>query len=99
MVQAWSGQSLLLIRRVAVEDPLAGCLTGSMNDFDSLPAAELEAELLAVCAAPAWGAAVTAGRPYPSREALVHSAGALVRGLSWDQVLMGLSAHPRIGER
>ncbi|MFI5937252.1 2-oxo-4-hydroxy-4-carboxy-5-ureidoimidazoline decarboxylase [Actinoplanes sp. NPDC051494] len=70
-----------------------------MNDFDALPAAELEAELLAVCAAPAWGAAVTAGRPYPSREALLHAAGALVRGLSWDEVLKGLSAHPRIGER
>lgn len=67
--------------------------------FNCLPAGRLEAELLAVCAAPAWGAAVTALRPYPSRKAIVAAADAAARGLSWAEVLQGLSAHPRIGER
>ena len=34
--------------------------------FNALPADRLEDELLACCAAPAWGAAVAAIRPYPA---------------------------------
>ncbi|MFI7544159.1 2-oxo-4-hydroxy-4-carboxy-5-ureidoimidazoline decarboxylase [Actinoplanes sp. NPDC049599] len=67
--------------------------------FNSLPAGKLEAELLAVCAAPAWGSAVAALRPYRSRDAVLAAADAAARGLSWPDVLQGLSAHPRIGER
>ena len=67
--------------------------------FNSLPAGKLEAELLAVCAAPAWGRAVAALRPYPSKEAILAAADAAARSLSWPEVLQGLSAHPRIGER
>ena len=67
--------------------------------FNSLPAGKLEAELLAVCAAPAWGSAVAALRPYPSRSALLAAAEVAARSLSWPEVLRGLSAHPRIGER
>ncbi len=67
--------------------------------FNSLPAGELESRLLAVCAAPAWGSAVAALRPYPSRAAVLAAADAAARALSWPDVLRGLSAHPRIGER
>ena len=67
--------------------------------FNSLPAGELEAELLAVCAVPGWGRAVAAGRPYPSRAAVLAAADTAARSLSWPEVLQGLSAHPRIGER
>ncbi|MGW4946929.1 2-oxo-4-hydroxy-4-carboxy-5-ureidoimidazoline decarboxylase [Actinoplanes sp. NPDC004185] len=67
--------------------------------FNSLPTGRLEAELLAVCAAPAWGRAVAALRPYPSKEAVLAAADAAAAGLSWPEVLQGLSAHPRIGER
>ncbi|GAA2539050.1 hypothetical protein GCM10010435_02910 [Winogradskya consettensis] len=70
-----------------------------MEAFNALPAERLEAELLAVCAAPAWGAAVAADRPYPSKEALLATAGRIGSELSWPEVLLGLSAHPRIGER
>jgi 2-oxo-4-hydroxy-4-carboxy-5-ureidoimidazoline decarboxylase len=67
--------------------------------FNSLPAEQATADLLACCAAPAWGAAVLRGRPYPDRAAVL-AAGARAAGeLSWDDVLTGLSAHPRIGER
>jgi 2-oxo-4-hydroxy-4-carboxy-5-ureidoimidazoline decarboxylase len=67
--------------------------------FNALPAEQLAADLLAVCAAPAWGAEVIARRPYPSKDAVVAAADAAARGLSWSEVLRGLSAHPRIGER
>jgi 2-oxo-4-hydroxy-4-carboxy-5-ureidoimidazoline decarboxylase len=58
-----------------------------------------EDDLRACCAAPAWGAAVLAGRPYADRAALVAAADAAARALSWDDVLVALAAHPRIGER
>ncbi|MDY7089340.1 MAG: 2-oxo-4-hydroxy-4-carboxy-5-ureidoimidazoline decarboxylase [Actinomycetota bacterium] len=67
--------------------------------FNSLPAARLEEDLLACLAAPAWGSAVIAGRPYPHRDDILAAADAAARALSWDDVLAGLSAHPRIGER
>ncbi len=67
--------------------------------FNSLPAARLEEDLLACCAAPAWGAAVIAKRPYPDHAALLAAADAASRALTWEDVLAGLSAHPRIGER
>lgn len=64
--------------------------------FNAMPADELAKELLACCAAPAWGAAITAGRPYRDRQAVLAAAD---QPLSWADVLIGLSAHPRIGER
>jgi 2-oxo-4-hydroxy-4-carboxy-5-ureidoimidazoline decarboxylase len=67
--------------------------------FNSLPAARLEDDLLACCAAPAWGAAIIAKRPYASRADLLAVADAASRNLSWEDVLAGLAAHPRIGER
>ncbi|MEU8238676.1 2-oxo-4-hydroxy-4-carboxy-5-ureidoimidazoline decarboxylase [Actinoplanes missouriensis] len=70
-----------------------------MEAFNRLPAERLEGELLACLAAPSWAAAVVAKRPYPDRAAVLAAADAEARALSWDDVLLGLSAHPRIGER
>lgn len=67
--------------------------------FNTLPADRLTADLLACCAVPAWAERVVAGRPYPGREALLAAADAAAASLSWPDVLRGLSAHPRIGER
>ncbi|MCU7724713.1 2-oxo-4-hydroxy-4-carboxy-5-ureidoimidazoline decarboxylase [Actinoplanes sp. KI2] len=67
--------------------------------FNALPAARLDEQLLACCAAPAWGAAIVAKRPYRERLEIVQAADAAARALSWDEVRVALSAHPRIGER
>jgi 2-oxo-4-hydroxy-4-carboxy-5-ureidoimidazoline decarboxylase len=67
--------------------------------FNSLPAVRLEEDLLACCAAPAWGAAIIAKRPYRERSEIVSAADAAARELSWDDVRVAMSAHPRIGER
>lgn len=66
---------------------------------NSLPDERLRERLLAVCAAPEWGEAVRGGRPYRSVDDLLRAGDAAARELSWEQVLRGLSAHPRIGER
>ncbi|GAB2616485.1 2-oxo-4-hydroxy-4-carboxy-5-ureidoimidazoline decarboxylase [Paractinoplanes abujensis] len=67
--------------------------------FNSLPDARLEADLRACLAAPAWGAKIMAQRPYERREDVLAVASAATRALSWPEVLAGLAAHPRIGER
>lgn len=67
--------------------------------FNSMPGERLATELRACCAAPAWGAAIAAGRPYRDRAAVQAAGDAAARALSWPDVLIGLSAHPRIGER
>ncbi|MEV0898631.1 2-oxo-4-hydroxy-4-carboxy-5-ureidoimidazoline decarboxylase [Actinoplanes sp. NPDC049802] len=72
---------------------------GVVDVFNALPTERLEEELLACCAAPAWGARTAAGRPYADRAAIIAAADAASRELSWSDVLLGLSAHPRIGER
>ncbi|MEU4688442.1 2-oxo-4-hydroxy-4-carboxy-5-ureidoimidazoline decarboxylase [Actinoplanes sp. NPDC023714] len=56
-------------------------------------------DLLACLAAPAWAEAITAGGPYRDRAALLAAADAAARALRWGDVLLGLAAHPRIGER
>ncbi len=71
----------------------------SVDEFNSLPLARLQAELLACCAAPDWGAQIAAGRPFSDRAAIFATADAAARALSWEQVLLALAAHPRIGER
>jgi 2-oxo-4-hydroxy-4-carboxy-5-ureidoimidazoline decarboxylase len=66
---------------------------------NSLPAERLAEDLLACCAAPAWGAAIVGRRPFEDRAAALAAADAASRALSWPEVLIALSAHPRIGER
>ncbi len=71
----------------------------AVDAFNALPAGRLEDDLRACCAAPAWGAAIIAQRPYPDRDQIITAADTASSGLSWDDVLIGLDAHPRIGER
>jgi 2-oxo-4-hydroxy-4-carboxy-5-ureidoimidazoline decarboxylase len=67
--------------------------------FNELPAVRLESDLRACCAAPGWAAEIVGKRPYRERSEIVAAADAAARHLTWAQVLAGLSAHPRIGER
>ena len=69
------------------------------DGFNRLPAEQADKELLACCAAPAFARAVTAGRPYPDRAALLAAADAALRTLTWPDVAQALAAHPRLGER
>jgi 2-oxo-4-hydroxy-4-carboxy-5-ureidoimidazoline decarboxylase len=71
----------------------------AVEAVNSLPAERLARDLRACCAAPAWGAAIVAARPFADRAAVLAAADAASRALSWDDVLVALAAHPRIGER
>lgn len=71
----------------------------TLAEFNALPPAQAERELLACCAAPAWAKAVAGGRPYPDRTALRAAGDAAARALTWSDVVLALSAHPRIGQR
>lgn len=67
--------------------------------FDGLPREVAEERLLACCASRRWAAAVLAGRPYGSAEALLGAADHEIRALEWPDVAEALDAHPRIGDR
>ena len=71
----------------------------AVEAFNTRPAERLAGDLLACLAVPAWGARILAGRPYDQRVEIVETADAAARSLTWSQVALGLSAHPRIGER
>jgi len=58
-----------------------------------------EEDLRSCCAVPAWAAPILAGQPWSDRAALLAAADASTRALSWEDVLIALAAHPRIGER
>lgn len=72
---------------------------GELAQFNALPAADAERDLLACCAATAWAREVAAGRPYRDVLALRAAGDRAARGLTWPDVAQALSAHPRIGER
>jgi allantoicase len=65
--------------------------------FDAVPAAVAEQVLLGCCSAPGWAAAVAAGRPYGSLDALVAAATSGVLALDDDELVAALAGHARIG--
>ena len=71
----------------------------SLADLNEAPADELQPRLLSLTAAPAWAAAVVAGRPYQDLDELLSTSDRVVTGLDESQVDAALSGHPRIGQR
>src|SRR5439155_279389 len=57
----------------------------------------LRAELAACCAAPAWVAVLTAGRPFAGVAELFTASDAAIAALSEADLATALAAHPRIG--
>ena len=71
----------------------------TLDRFNHLPEDKAVAELLAVCHSRRWAEAVAAGRPYPDVATLQQAADEVWTGLSPEDWLEALEAHPRIGER
>jgi 2-oxo-4-hydroxy-4-carboxy-5-ureidoimidazoline decarboxylase len=71
----------------------------TIEELNAEPAEQVAERLRACNAAPRFAADLLATRPYPDAAALVTSAGAVARALPWDDVLLALAAHPRIGDR
>lgn len=70
-----------------------------LGGFNALPVAEAEQALLPCCSSPRWAAAVAAGRPFSSAEALYAAADTALGALGEDDLDDCLAGHPRIGDR
>ena len=80
------------LRRLARRD-------GAGSWLDALPAGELRAALLTVCASPRWADLVAAAAPYRSADGLLAAADRALAALDEHDVDDAMAGHPRIGER
>jgi 2-oxo-4-hydroxy-4-carboxy-5-ureidoimidazoline decarboxylase len=71
----------------------------SLDAFNAAPAEAAERDVLACCASGAFAKAIVDGRPYEGPAALQAAIDAAFAALSWDDIVEGMNAHPRIGER
>jgi 2-oxo-4-hydroxy-4-carboxy-5-ureidoimidazoline decarboxylase len=67
--------------------------------FAALTAVAATDALLACCSAPEWARALVAGRPYPTVDAFLDAADAVLAQLPESEIDRALAGHPRIGER
>jgi hydroxyisourate hydrolase len=78
-------------------------MTGTTGDdletFNRWPAATADRHLRACCAAPGWSGRLTGDRPYRETADLHAAADAALAEATWEDILVALSAHPRIGDR
>lgn len=71
---------------------------GGLARLNRLHREEAERELLACCGSRRWAAALAAGRPYPTRRALLEAAERAWWALDERDWAEAFAAHPRIGE-
>src|SRR4051794_13565067 len=79
---------------------MTGSSTGlrSLAELNDAPDDDrLRADLAACCAAPAWIAALTAGRPFAGVAELFAASDAAIAALTEADLAAALAAHPRIG--
>jgi 2-oxo-4-hydroxy-4-carboxy-5-ureidoimidazoline decarboxylase len=67
--------------------------------FNAAPPEAAERDLLACCASGRFAKAIADGRPYAGPDALGDAVGTVFAGLSWDDIVESMNAHPRIGDR
>jgi len=80
---------------VANIDPQASALAA----FNAAPADAAERDILACCASRTFAQAIAGGRPYCEPAALQNAVDAEFVALSWGDIVEGMNAHPRIGDR
>src|SRR5437868_4183193 len=71
----------------------------TLDAFNAAPPGAVERDVLACCASTAFASAIAGGRPYPDTAALQTAIDTAFAALSWDDIVEGMNAHPRIGER
>lgn len=67
--------------------------------FNAAAPEAAERDVLACCASGTFAKAIAGGRPYRDPAALQHAVDAEFTALSWDDIVEGMNAHPRIGDR
>jgi 2-oxo-4-hydroxy-4-carboxy-5-ureidoimidazoline decarboxylase len=73
--------------------------SSALGSFNAAPAPDAERDVLDCCASTRFAKAVTAGRPYPDRAALLAAVDAAFADLTWDDIAESMNGHPRIGDR
>jgi 2-oxo-4-hydroxy-4-carboxy-5-ureidoimidazoline decarboxylase len=76
-----------------------GLQESTLAAFNAAPPEVAEQGLVECCASRSFAKAIADGRPYPGPAALQTVVETTFRALSWDDILEGLDAHPRIGDR
>ena len=74
-------------------------MTLTVEQLDTLPAAEAAFKLAACCGSKTWIARMVAKRPYGSRDGLFAAAEDVARTLQHGDWLDAFAHHPRIGEK
>jgi 2-oxo-4-hydroxy-4-carboxy-5-ureidoimidazoline decarboxylase len=71
----------------------------TLDAFNAAPPDAAERDVLACCASTRFADAIVGGRPYRGPAAFQDAIDASFAALSWDDIVEGMNAHPRIGER
>ena len=71
----------------------------TLASFNASVPEDAVAVMMSCCASRRFAAAMTAGRPYESLDAVQTAIEAAFGSLSWEDVLEAMAAHPRIGDR
>jgi 2-oxo-4-hydroxy-4-carboxy-5-ureidoimidazoline decarboxylase len=81
--------------RMVSQDPQASTLAA----FNAAPPQVAERDLLSCCASGSFARRMASGRPYPGPDAVWAAVDAVFAGLTWDDIVESMNAHPRIGDR
>jgi 2-oxo-4-hydroxy-4-carboxy-5-ureidoimidazoline decarboxylase len=71
----------------------------TLDAFNAAPPDAAERDLLACCASRTFAKTIIDGRPYQGPAALQAAVDTAFAALTWDDIVEGMNAHPRIGER
>ncbi len=71
----------------------------SLASFNVAATEDAVAVMMSCCASRRFAAAMAAGRPYPSLDAVEDAIAAAFESLDWADVLEAMGEHPRIGAR
>ncbi len=84
---------------MANSSPEVSGVPAALGDFNAATTQAAEQGALACCESRAFARAIAGGRPYPDPAALLTAVDAVIKALSWDDILESMDAHPRIGDR
>jgi 2-oxo-4-hydroxy-4-carboxy-5-ureidoimidazoline decarboxylase len=84
--------------RMANLSPQASALP-TLSAFNAASAQDAERDVLACCASAAFAKAIAGGRPYLEAAALMTAVDTAFDALNWNDIVDGMNAHPRIGDR
>src|SRR5260370_10521166 len=71
----------------------------TLSPFTAASAQDAERDVLACCASAAFAKAIAGGRPYLEAAALMTAVDRAFDALNWNDIVDGMNAHPRIGDR